>query len=949
MELPRLTVLNERFAIRSVLGKLGPFETTYLAWDLENEEQVIIREYLPVDLAKRDERGIGLSAKSTEAEELFQYGLGRIAKEAALSARINHPNVVKERGHFKENGTIYRVLDYHPGASLSYVLEQQGGEVSPRTAVTIMMPLLDGIRAGHAQGLVHGAISPDKIYLTKSGRPMLLSFKTTHLLLAQRTQSLVDFQQPGFSPPEQYTPRGKHGPWSDVYGAAATLFKMLSGNQLPAIPARLREDIIPALIDQSFELSLGTRNALKSALDMNITRRPQTIDAFRALLVDGFDLNGAHVSSPDEAPAKESFSQQTKITAPQPDLVREPVAKPAPVEPEHAAPEPVHFGIKQRETPVSIPVAKKPAPVEQLHFDSESISREPISGRVGDGSMGNGSIDNGSMDISTTRNDVFAEHFDTSVVGYNPLAIPDKQRAASTPAVYDYDPPEVEEKPWDNNSGFSSHKKLEFKRNTRRKAIISVAAGVFITLTALFAYSLFQEKQATSYDPGSSGYSAALLKGDSLYTLGEDVFKTDNSEAARSLFVNAREQYRLALTLSQGDKRTLRQRIDSVDAYLSVPVDVELDEKESLAHISRGDSIMRVADVMTLDGDSVEARELYIRAREEYLEVLDVRPDDSLALARFKQASQNMVAPVAAAPPPVLFAPVVSEEERSRQLYMQFKIRGDSAFDLNNFSEARQRFAEALIHKPNDDHASRRIQQIDQRLQQTERLGKYRQYMNSGNRLKSSGRMEEARREFVLALQFLPDDEAANSAIFQIDTLIDQQQKREDDYLSHKSRGEALLEKEDYEGALDSFKSALAAKPDDEYASKKAKEIQESLSSLAKQEDELPEGMVDDNGIYNFTEESPELVGGREVLQSRLRYPPKALEARIQGRVSVRMIVDETGRMLNPKILKGIRYDMDAEVMRVIRGARFEPGRVGGQPVKSWYTLYFEFKLDDEE
>ncbi len=953
MELPRLTVLNERFAIRSVLGNMGPFEATYLAWDLENEEQVIVREYLPVDFAKRDERGVGLFARSPEAEELFQYGLERIAKEAALSARIGHPNVVKERGHFRENGTIYRILDYHPGASLAHVLEQQGGEVSPRTAVTILMPLLDGIRAGHAQGLVHGAISPEKIYLTKTGRPMLLSFKTTHLLLAQRTQSFAAFQQPGFSPPEQYTPRGKHGPWSDVYGAGATLFKMLSGNQLPAIPARLREDIVPALIDQAFELSIGTRNALKSALDMNITRRPQTIEAFRTLLVDGFDLSGAHVPPPDEAPAKEAFRPPTRVASSQPGILGQSPVTSEHIQPEHTAPEhyeapehvePVHFGFKQRETSVSAPVAKKVVPVEQLHFDSE-----PVSGRVGDGSMGNGSIENGGMDISTTRNDVFAEHFDTSVTGYNALPIPGKPASGNSPAVYDYDPPDAEEHRWGKSQGFPSRKNLEFKRNTRRKAIISVAAGVFITLAAIFGYTLIQERQATSYDPGSTGYSAALLKGDSLFTLGKDVIETDNSEAARSLFVNAREQYTLALTLSQGDKRELRQRIDDVEAFLSVPIEVELDEKGSLAHISRGDSIMRVAEVLTLDGDSVEARELYIRAREEYLQVLDVRPDDSLALARFKQANQSMVAPVSPASVPAAIAPVITDEERSRQLYMRFKIAGDSSLDAKNLSEARQRFAEALIHKPNDEHASRRIRQIDQSLLQTERLGKYRQYMNSGNRLKGSDRLEEARREFVLALQFKPDDEAATSAIFQIDTLVGQQQKNEADYLTHKSRGEALLEKEDYEGALDSFKSALAAKPDDEYASKKVKEVQESLSSLAKQENELPEGMVDDNGIFNFTEESPVLVGGREVLQSRLRYPPKALEARIQGRVSVRMIVDETGRMLNPKILKGIRYDMDAEVMRVIRGARFEPGRVGGQPVKSWYTLYFEFKLDDEE
>lgn len=933
MELPRLTVLNERFAIRSVLGKLGPFEATYLAWDLENEEQVVVREYLPLDLAKRDERGIGIVPKSPEVSELFEYGLKRFAKEAELVSRIDHPNVVREREYFQENGTIYRVFDYHAGASLSYVLEPQGGKVSPKTAVTILMPLMDGIRAGHAQGLVHGAISPDKIFLTKSGRPMLLSFKTTHLLLAQRTRNLDAFQQPGYSPPEQYTPRGKHGPWSDVYGCGATLYKMLSGNTLPGIPERLSEDKVPAMIDQTFDLSIGTRNALKSALDMNISRRPQTIDGLRAMLIEGFELANSHVPPPDDPQPKEAYSPRQPVPEPAAFTAEEPAFE------TQDEPAMKHFSGQRSIKPLSFPTNR--GALDER--DSLTVNRV----HFGDGPSGRNGITE-SID-QPLRSDSFASAFENSAPNYNSIAV-----AKSDPIVRSSAMPErttailEEDNAWDDQRLYRSRRNHDVKRGNGRTIILFVGIGAILTALALYAVTRLQNRDANSYQIGNSGYATAFMKGDSLYMLARDVIQTDNGEDARSLFIRARENYSVALTLGTGDQTTLRQRIDSVDSYLNVPVEIEINEKEALAFISRGDSVVRAADQLTLAGDSAKARLLYMQARESYMKVLDVMPEDSLALTRLRQATQRMAEPVRIVQPANTQPVEITEAERLQQLYLRFKIKGDSAFDARDFTSARASFSEALLYKPEDPHATRRVQQIDRLAEQNEQLGKYRQYMKAGLRLKESGRLDDAKTQFEFALEARPDDEEAISSIAEINSILEAERQKEADYLENIARGDVLFERNDYEAALVSYQAALIAKPDDEHASRRITQIREQLNALATQEKELPEGMVDDNGIYNFTEEPPVLVGGREVLQSRLRYPPKAQEAGIEGRVSVRMIVDETGRMLNPTILKGIRHDMDAEVMRVIRGARFEPGRVGGQPVKSWYTLFFEFKLDNE-
>ena len=73
MELPRLTVLHEQYAIRSILGEVGPFEAVYLAWDLENEQQVVVHEFLPGSYVDRVLPGHSLRPNSNQGRSLVEF------------------------------------------------------------------------------------------------------------------------------------------------------------------------------------------------------------------------------------------------------------------------------------------------------------------------------------------------------------------------------------------------------------------------------------------------------------------------------------------------------------------------------------------------------------------------------------------------------------------------------------------------------------------------------------------------------------------------------------------------------------------------------------------------------------------------------------------------------------------------------------------------------------
>ena len=153
-----------------------------------------------------------------------------------------------------------------------------------------MMPLLDGLQAGHRKGLIHGRLSPQRIYLTKSGRPMLLRFHVTQILLARRCGRVDDMMVPGYTPPELLMPDGKKGPWSDVYACGATLYSIITGKVPPFAEKRIKEDPFPDILYQDKNISSGVKKVLYRAMTMECAERPQSITELKQELLNAIAL-----------------------------------------------------------------------------------------------------------------------------------------------------------------------------------------------------------------------------------------------------------------------------------------------------------------------------------------------------------------------------------------------------------------------------------------------------------------------------------------------------------------------------------------------------------------------------------------------------------------------------------------------------------------------------------
>ena len=274
---------NGEYQIGKVLGKPGGFGITYLGWNVQLETKVAIKEYLPLQIAGR---GAGTASVSVHAEEngvVFEYGLNSFLEEARTLAQLRHESIVRVQNFFRENGTAYMVMEYLEGQSLEEYLAKIGRVTAP-DAVALFLPVLDGLAYMHQKKILHRDIKPANIYLTEEGKAILLDFGAARQAVQEKSQSMTAILTPGYAPWEQYHRKGKQGPWTDVYACAATLYRMVTGQNPPEGAERiLEDDIVP--VDRLVPGVDATIAAgIMAGLTVKVEERPQTAKKYLDLL-----------------------------------------------------------------------------------------------------------------------------------------------------------------------------------------------------------------------------------------------------------------------------------------------------------------------------------------------------------------------------------------------------------------------------------------------------------------------------------------------------------------------------------------------------------------------------------------------------------------------------------------------------------------------------------------
>ncbi len=241
--LPPDTVIGGYRIVRKVAA--GGFGLVYLALDSDGQ-QVAVKEYLPSSLATR---GPGELAPKIQPDKLSLYRLGlkSFFEEGRSLAQISHPSVVSVLNFFRENETVYMVMNYLEGAALQDFIVtardlKQEKVFRESTIRSLFDEILRGLRIVHQHKMLHVDIKPANIFITDDNKSVLIDFGAAREVLSKEGNFIRPMYTPGFAAPEMYRRDASMGPWTDIYAIGACIYACMQGYPPNDAPQRQEKD-----------------------------------------------------------------------------------------------------------------------------------------------------------------------------------------------------------------------------------------------------------------------------------------------------------------------------------------------------------------------------------------------------------------------------------------------------------------------------------------------------------------------------------------------------------------------------------------------------------------------------------------------------------------------------------------------------------------------------------
>lgn len=88
-------------------------------------------------------------------------------------------------------------------------------------------------------------------------------------------------------------------------------------------------------------------------------------------------------------------------------------------------------------------------------------------------------------------------------------------------------------------------------------------------------------------------------------------------------------------------------------------------------------------------------------------------------------------------------------------------------------------------------------------------------------------------------------------------------------------------------------------------------------------------------------EKRPELIASLPP-----QYPPELRKARVEGLVTLVFVLDETGRVEDPRVESSSRPEFERPALEAVRKWKFRPGQKDGEPVRCYMRLPIRFRIN---
>lgn len=202
----------------------------YYRFKHQNEFEIIKQlgkgGYSIVYLVKHIETGRKYALKCATKYKNGKDRSKRTRKEIEILSKIKHKNIIRLKGWFEDEDTIYLVLEYVSCGDLSKYYKTFLPD--KRELAKIMLQIIKALEYCHEKGIVHRDIKLENILISKRMRIKLTDFGLCEVKESHNTYFYDEVGTPRYTAPELLKRKG-YNESVDVWGLGVIFFMLLTG------------------------------------------------------------------------------------------------------------------------------------------------------------------------------------------------------------------------------------------------------------------------------------------------------------------------------------------------------------------------------------------------------------------------------------------------------------------------------------------------------------------------------------------------------------------------------------------------------------------------------------------------------------------------------------------------------------------------------------------------